>query len=338
MNDISKEDNYTFAGYVNSKDIREYLREIGYSFTVQEVAWLIWQCEHLTLKEKRDAWQNLMDREFLDRETPLVLTICAEPQKLWDFLCRYMEIEMGWLERFMDPENSVYHFSIRFTHRDDAFEYVDDRYVFSNYEDCLEAAKKEVSDYDDQEKKNLKVRITRRRIDSKDGPYHSMSVYLDPNYEILEVEASGTPEEESYTHITFEEMWFDFPVPFKKGDIIYDTVIPEDWPYGGPMVLEECAPDHYAKKGRRGCDNTDMWVQGYFRWDGGTIYQESSWNYMNYEYYPVEKLTGKKRVLPVVSRYLKGEIGLCCMLNFYHQVLTEETAADCNPCSKMIKW
>ena len=110
MNGISKEVNFTFAGYVNSKDIREYLREIGYSFTAQEVAWLIWQCERLTLKKKHDVWQNLMDREFLDRETPLVLRICAEPQKLWDFLCRYMEIEKEWLERFMNSENSVYHF------------------------------------------------------------------------------------------------------------------------------------------------------------------------------------------------------------------------------------
>ena len=336
MNEISKEDSYAYASYINSKDIRDYLREIGYSFSAQEVAWLIWQCKHLTLKEKHDAWKNLMNRGYLDRETPLVLTLNREPQKLWDFLCSYMELEKEWLDVFRNSERSVYHYSIRLTQKDDTYEYIDDKNVFSTYDNCIEAAKKEIADYDDQEKKNLKVRITKRRIDSTDGPYHAMNVILDRHFSIFEVDVDGAPEEDSYTHDTFEDMWFDFPLPFKKGDIIYDTTRSEDAFLCGAMVYVESAHDRYVERGRRGCDTSDMWIEGYFQCEDGAVFGETGYNYMDYEYYPPEKLTGKKRVLPIISRYLKDEIGLCCMNNTYHQILLEEMAADSNPCSKVM--
>ena len=336
MNEIRKEDSYAYAGYINSKDIRDYLRKIDYSFSAQEVAWLVSQCGRLTLMEKHNAWQELMDRGYLDGETPLVLTLNREPQNLRDFLCRYMELEKEWIDDFRNSEKSVYQYSIRLPQSDNTYEFIEDKAVFSSYDNCIEATKKEVADYDDQEKKNLKVRITRRRIDSTDGPFHTMSVILDRDYAILEVDADGAPEEDCYTHGTFEDMWFDFPLPFKKGDIIYDTTRSEDGLFCGAMVFESSAHDRYVEHGRRGCDTSDMWVSGYFQCDDGAIFGETDYNYMNYEYYPPERLTGRKRVLPVISRYLKGEIGLCCMNNTYHQILLEEMAADSNPCSKMM--
>ena len=37
--------------FIDSKDIREHLRQIGYSFTAPEAAFLVWQCRNATLKE-----------------------------------------------------------------------------------------------------------------------------------------------------------------------------------------------------------------------------------------------------------------------------------------------
>ena len=41
--------------FINSKDIRDYLRQIDYSFTAPEAAFLVWQCRSATLKEKITA-------------------------------------------------------------------------------------------------------------------------------------------------------------------------------------------------------------------------------------------------------------------------------------------
>ena len=38
--------------FINSRDIREHLKKIGYQFTSLEAAWLIWQCKNITLAEK----------------------------------------------------------------------------------------------------------------------------------------------------------------------------------------------------------------------------------------------------------------------------------------------
>lgn len=47
--------------YLNSKDIAEYLRSIDYKFTSAEAAWIIWHCRSITLAEKYEAWQEIID-------------------------------------------------------------------------------------------------------------------------------------------------------------------------------------------------------------------------------------------------------------------------------------
>ena len=46
--------------FVNSKDIRKHLGEIGYTFSALEAAWLIWQNQKVTLKEKHRAWNRVI--------------------------------------------------------------------------------------------------------------------------------------------------------------------------------------------------------------------------------------------------------------------------------------
>ena len=47
--------------FMDSKDIREHLRQIGYSFTAPEAAFLVWQCRSATLKEKISAWREISE-------------------------------------------------------------------------------------------------------------------------------------------------------------------------------------------------------------------------------------------------------------------------------------
>ena len=44
--------NHFILQFVNSKDIREYLRTIDYQFNALEAAWLIWQSRNTTVEER----------------------------------------------------------------------------------------------------------------------------------------------------------------------------------------------------------------------------------------------------------------------------------------------
>ena len=41
--------------FINSRDIRKYLKEIGYQFSSLEAAWLVWQNRNISLKDKYAA-------------------------------------------------------------------------------------------------------------------------------------------------------------------------------------------------------------------------------------------------------------------------------------------
>ena len=47
--------------FINSKDIRRHLRELQYQFTVPEAAFLIFMSRIVPLKEKFDAWQEIIN-------------------------------------------------------------------------------------------------------------------------------------------------------------------------------------------------------------------------------------------------------------------------------------
>ena len=47
--------------FIDSKDIRNYLKDMRYKFTVPETAFLIYMCRRATLNEKFDAWQGIID-------------------------------------------------------------------------------------------------------------------------------------------------------------------------------------------------------------------------------------------------------------------------------------
>lgn len=49
-----------FYRFVNSKDIREYLQSINYTFTPIEAAWLFWKSMLTTLEEKHRAWEYII--------------------------------------------------------------------------------------------------------------------------------------------------------------------------------------------------------------------------------------------------------------------------------------
>ena len=56
--------------FINSRDIREHLKNIGYEFTSLEAAWLIGDCSSITLEEKHASWHAILMDEYAKSVAP----------------------------------------------------------------------------------------------------------------------------------------------------------------------------------------------------------------------------------------------------------------------------
>ena len=318
--------NETILSYVNSKDIRNHLRTIGYQFSSLEAAWLIHQCERLTLAQKHEAWNELISA-MPDMPIDFRAFRYRERKNLHDFLKRYMKVDDLWIENFNKSENCVYQFSATTVIHTGEIIFCNNDCVFSSFENCLNAAKIQMADCDDEIRDRFKIKITKKEIDNAKCNENVMELYLNHEFDILAIEHYGTrsSNEDLDTHIAaFEEMWFAFPTPFKKGDIIYDVTQLDP----NPMVLEHTDAEYYAKKGSVGNDIGDMSVWGYVQMEEpNNIFYDNAWSYMNYECYPPERLQGEQRILLAVSNFIKGEIDISLCLKAYHQIMLEEMVA-----------
>ena len=65
-----------FTKFVNSNAVRNHLQQIRYQPTAMEAAWLVWQCETISLEEKYTAVLRLFEAyvDALGEEDILQLT------------------------------------------------------------------------------------------------------------------------------------------------------------------------------------------------------------------------------------------------------------------------
>ena len=99
--------NYT--RFINSKDLRNHLMQIGYSFTAPEAAFLVWQCRSVTLKEKFAAWREIIETMpdcSLTRRKEEPLGSCH------DFLRRHIASQETLLKEFPNGKNGVYRYEL----------------------------------------------------------------------------------------------------------------------------------------------------------------------------------------------------------------------------------
>ena len=54
-------DNAYICNFINSRDIRNHLREIDYRFSVPEYAYLIWQSRNHSVEQRHKEWKQLIN-------------------------------------------------------------------------------------------------------------------------------------------------------------------------------------------------------------------------------------------------------------------------------------
>ena len=297
--------------FINSKDIREHLESVKYPFGSLEAAWLIYQCRFASLEEKHASWRELIQ----------TMPDCAIEERpnteahgsLHRFLAEYMERETKLLHTFCENDGGIYRWTecqedgLRFEHPG----------IYTDYVKCRDRISREISD--DKDGVITSYLVTKTYPDADEPCIQSELSAAGKVLSVRESQAGPDP---------FEGLFFVFPTPFQKGDIVWE---PNTQGYcKGPFALTGVSGEAEAPGHRRGGAGPDMDAWGYFPKETGHFYHETMWNYMDLEYYR-GPLTGKRRVLCALGNCLKGEIDEGVFARAYHAILTEEYAGSLVP-------
>ena len=319
------------SSFVNSRDIKKYHRDIGYKYNALEAAWLVSQCHGKTLEEKHQAWHWIIDNMPDMEIANCGRWVSEKGDTVHKVLADYMEMEKAFIERFKDASGGwLYTYKSYCRSLGNGRSSYDWEGFFTSFDNCLKDA------YETIEAEDSDIVVIERQL--PDEGYKAGDVVVDLFGRIQSVTTDYSKEDNEnryYLGHFFDELWFDFPVPFKRGDIVYikNKYHPDEHT---PIVLDSILvpsvgdKEEFIKKRREHGDTSDMDIWGYaadVEWCNGYngIYNDTWWNYMDAEYYR-EELTGFNRLLKPISNWLKGELGddLVLMLSGYHHIMMEE--------------
>ena len=333
--------------FIDSKDIRNYLLEIKYEFTVPEVAFLIYMSRRAALNKKFAAWQTIIDTmpdcsmgERLNME---------EIPSFHRFLTEYIALLKNLLKLFYKSEKGVYTYAFyekegNWSGSVGEFGWVKEGNLFSDFQTAISHLKKNYP-----EESFEKLRFTKQYFSgAEDESEKKLILEMNHDLEILSIdEQSVLNDSQADLFMTFEGMWFSFPTPFRRGDILINRVISKK-----PFVLndihtwgsKEMLENGYLEENRlvknadkiverlakRG-DTSDMNYSGcYVNEDarnGFYIFYEVFWNYLYLERY-TQLLEGEQRALTAVASYLspnrENRISEDLLCNTVHYYFMEE--------------
>lgn len=333
------------AYYLNSKDIERYWRKTGFDkkCTPQQAAFVIWNSRKVSLEDKFKAWEQLIEEsDDCPVASPAQCDNMDIPKELSGslhaFLRAYIALNKKIIDEFYRKGDSAV-YSYRVYYKGDS-DWHEDGMIYSSAEGCFS----NINADEDLIPSIVALRIKKQWTDV--NKYIELAVQ--PDRTVIDIDFGGLQEEQMNLLQAFEWMWFAFPTPFKRGDIVVSNFTPFGWNICAdePFVLSSLCtwgsneyklngiPDKnnaykYADRGvvmhAEHGDITDMTAHGYFQTDDGGLYYECMHNYLDLEYYR-KKPAGIRRMLAALSSFLKGEIGEELLLNTYLTVMAEETS------------
>ena len=316
--------------FFNSPDVAEHLRKIEHPFTAAEAAYVVNECLYATLEEKIAAWNEIIvtypDHSMEQR--PHMDAV----DSFHTFLKQYIAIQKKMLSLFMEANNCVYDCSYDSIYSDE--KRVQNDQLFHSVEDCIAYCKKEFSG---DSVRNIIIHKRCLTLGTEHR-YHTDQMLLSSDFQAVNVFISNLADDEKKINYAFEAMWFYFPVPFRRGDIVIDRAT-----YGAaakPMVIgdlpiwyaADCirngmlltSPD-LAKKDARieryknSGDNSDMTALCYYVSDDCNLWSDYIGNYLHFEYYD-EPLQGRHQLLKPFGAFLAGTIDPELLCNSYCQL------------------
>ena len=305
--------------FVNSKDVREYLKGIDYKFSAPDAAWIVDRCVGLSMKEKIAVWKEIMKNMPDCRyESPYGLTKSID--SFHKALTEYIDLKNDLLEEFQNcGDKEYYEYDYVHEHFNGFIGYIGS---YASYEECSSKIRMNINTG-----KDIIGYIIR-----KTGIGTGISVHCRYSYsgDLLDVSGQGHYDSKEYYRISnlFSNMWPDIPVPFKKGDILRFKT-----PYGRYdeqlTVMSDLRTMSKDDIDIFGNEDRIKRLIGFFQTDIGTLTEkQSTGHYIDFEYCPEGFLEGKEKILESLSNYLKGKISLECFVNDYHLIILKAQIED----------
>lgn len=294
--------------YINSKTIAEYLKNKNYKFSTLEALWIAYFSFKLNLIEKNKVYLQIM-KDYPNCEYKKddlhIKDVFAEVKKHMN------KIEKGIADFKKNKKNEVYIYE---SYYEDDHDYRDDVF-YTSYDKLYNHLVK-------MRKNNKKSKIRKIFKENKyivtkygiDGYIWNGSFTLNEDLEINDISIKNEKMD------FFMEMYLKFPIPFKKGDIVYFA----DDKHKEPLIYDEVCYE-YSTINEEYLDCFDMVAMCYSIADDGHIVHDHYSNYMNMEKYD-GKLKEKYKRLKTISSYLKDKIPLDLLLNVNTELFVKEHA------------
>ena len=321
--------------FLDSRDIRNHLEEMEYPLSTPEAAYLVWQCRGSTLEEKFTAWEEII-RTMPDCGMEERLNMAAIPS-FHGFLREYMEVSRKLLKLLQTSDlPCAYQWVYREECNPDGYDCFHGG-PCETYEVCVKAAMDAIeSQRWMPENTPLSLEIIQA------GPGNdSIHAFLNREGAPLSVGCCGgiLSQQEQEVLWAFSGMWFDFPTPFQRGDILIQKAPPylhvqrpcdslrryfvleslAPWDNSqmaergfSPGELSGCGYDRIVKRLQNHGDYTDMSFLAYFLEDGKLVWDNRSW-YLSLERY-TGSLPENQRLLQSISDTIQGRTGLMALL------------------------
>lgn len=240
--------------FLDSPDIKEHLRDIGYEFTTPEAAFIVARSNEKALRQKIEGWQKIIDNMPNCAITRWHGTLSIPNFHV--FLRDVIKWERKKIARFKQPGKHMYFFEDK---TGSPHENGSSFGPYTSYEKCFEAIWNEL-----EEENPTSIEITRRPIDPDEDYYATDRLMLNAKGEIMDCQLRCIDKEREGEDPTFafELMWFSIPTPFHAGDIICRHGGP-----GDPMlllnmqtwttqrVIDELPPSAYRERAAEGADD-----------------------------------------------------------------------------------
>ena len=304
--------------FIDSRDIRKHLKNIGYKFNSFECAYLVWLSEQ-SIEAKHNAYNEIIETMPDMPLTENMLHCAGKNYTLHPYLKKLMKIEDGLIEELKEPDD-FYYYSVKWGDK-----WFDSSDYFGDYEQCIADFRKR---YEEDGVKIFRIRKTRPLL-KREEKSPMIEIMYSLEKDIIYIKQSDVLNDmESKLFCLFEEAWLELPTPFKEGDLLCETFKPEpfDPPTDIPFVVKRLSTWESEERKTELKKQHDIWgmmSHGYYLNHVGQIeYDVRMINYLNLEYYRGE-LKGKKRLLKALSNFIKGEIDISLLLRSHEIILRE---------------
>ena len=191
--------------FLNSGDIAEHWRRIGFFCTPLQSAYLVWHNRTKTLAEKHAAWreiiQSMPDCPVAQghRKTNMGLSDTLAGS-LHDFLQAFVSLQEKLIGQFYRKgDHAAYRYRVLYEGDED---WSRDSWLYDSADDCFD----DISVDEKLAPSILYVQLTKQWI----GSNRAITLFARADQTILQLDADGLSEAEADLLRAFEWMWFDF--------------------------------------------------------------------------------------------------------------------------------